>query len=152
MSERGTDLKRRVDRQMDDIAAAFANLGEADLTKPDLKRKGRTVADAAAHIAEGYHFLVRFLWSAGYVPGGSAGGHGHERPTALSLPELRQRLDDGRIEISVIADLTDQQLDSVPPPKSSRFSDGRRSLELAIEEVIAHQTQHLTDLKTAVAE
>ena len=161
MSERAEGLMQKVIRQIDDIAEVFATLSEADLAKPrppgeesgksDHVAKGRTLGDAASHIAEGYHFIVRFLESAGYVPGGPAGGSIHGRGPAPSLPELRKRVGEAKAEVSVIADLTDEQLDSVPPPKSSRFSDGRRSLERVIEEAIAHQAEHLNDLKRTVA-
>lgn len=91
------------------------------------------------------------LKSAGYVPGAPAGGSIHGRGPAPTLPKLRKRLAEARAEVGIIADLIDEQLDSVPPPKSSRLSDGRRSLEQVIEEVIAHQAGHLNDLKRAVA-
>ena len=151
MSQRGEDLLDKVKRQIDDIAQVFERLGEADLAKADPERKGRTIGEAAGHIAEGYHFLVRFLTSAGHVPGRPAGGNIHGRGPELALPSLRTRLAEARTEVGIIANLADQQLDSVPPPKSSRFSNGRRSLEQLIEEVIVHQAQHLNDLKSALA-
>lgn len=161
MSGRGEKLMGKVTRQIDDIAEVFATLSEADLAKPRPASeesgksghvaKGRSVGDAAAHIAEGYHFIVRFLRRAGHVPGAPAGVRIHGRGPEPSLPELRKRLAEAKPEVGVIADLTDEQLDNVPPPKSSRFSDGRRSLEQVIEEAIAHQAGHLNDLKRAVA-
>lgn len=70
---------------------------------------------------------------------------------APNPPELRKRLAETKAEVGIIADLTDEQLDGAPPPKRSRFSDGRRTLEQVIEEAIAHQAQHLADLTAAVA-
>ena len=151
MTQRGTDLVEKVTRQIDDIAEVFDRLGEADLTRADPGREGRTIGEAAGHIAEGYHFLVRFLTSAGHVPGRPPGGSIHGRGPEVAPPSLRARLAEARIEVGIIANLTDQQLDSVPPPKSSRFSNGRRTLEQLIEEVINHQEQHLNDLKSALA-
>lgn len=108
------------------------------------------MGDAAAHIAEGYHFIVRFLRSVGYIPGAPADGSIHGRGPEPTQPELRKRLAAARHEVGIIADLTDEQLDSVPPAKSSRFSDGRRTLEQVIEEAIAHQAEHLSDLRSAM--
>lgn len=150
MSQRGAELSDKVTRQIDDIARFFDGLSEADLAKADPERKGRTIGEAAAHIAEGYHFLVRLLKSAGHVPGEPPGGSIHGRGPAPSLPALRGRLAEARTEVRIITDLTNEQLDSVPPPKSSRFSDGRRAIKQVIEEVVAHQAQHLADLKHAV--
>lgn len=161
MSRRGAELTEKVVRQIDDIADFFVTLSQADLAKPrppgEASRKsghvagGRTLGDAAAHIAEGYHFILRFLRSAGYVSGAPVGGSIHGRGPAPIPSELRKRLAEAKTEVGIIADLTDEQLDSVPPPKSSRFSDGRRTLEQLIEKCIGHQAQHLIDLKGAVA-
>jgi len=161
MSARGEALMNKVTRQIEDIAQVFATLSDSDLSRPrstgedsDRTRhaaKGNSVGDAAAHIAEGYHFIARFLRSAGYVSGAPAGGSIHGRAPAPDLPALRKRLDQAKTEVGVIADLTDEQLESVPPARSSRFSNGRRSLEQVIEEAITHQAQHLADLKAAVA-
>ncbi|MES2136949.1 MAG: hypothetical protein V4502_07820 [Pseudomonadota bacterium] len=46
--------------------------------------------------------------------------------------------------------LADGQLGRVPPARTSRFSDGRRSIEEIIEAVIAHQAEHLGQLRAAV--
>ena len=151
MSQRGTELLVKVTRQVDDIAEVFDRLGEADLARADPGRQGRTIGEAAGHIAEGYHFLVRFLASMGHVPGRPPGGSIHGRGPELALASLRTRLAEAKAEVGIIAGLTDEQLDSVPPPKSSRFSDGRRTLEQLIEEVILHQAQHLSDLTSALA-
>lgn len=160
MCARGEALMKKVIRQIGDIDEVFASLNEADLAKArppgeesgksGHAAKGRTLGDAAAHIAEGYHFIVRFLRSAGYVPGAPAGGSIHGRGPSPTPIELRKRLTEAKSEIGIIADLTDEQLDSVPPAKSSRFSDGRRTLEQVIEEAIAHQAEHLSDLRSAM--
>jgi len=149
MSQRGTALMDKASRQIDEIGALFAALGEADLARPSLERPGRTVGEEAAHIAEGYHFMGRFLQSAAYLTGGPAGGGVHGRGIAPTLSGLRERLAEGRAAIGKLVDLTDEQLDSVPPAKSSRFSDGRRNLEQVLEEVIAHQAGHLIELQRA---
>lgn len=152
MSERAGELMRKASRQIGDIAEFFDTLDEADLRKPVPGRAGDTVGAAAAHMAEGYHYLGRFLQAAGYVPAppataNSRYGHGH----AAGLSNMRDRLASGRNPIGLLGNLSSGQLASLPPAGSSRFSDGRRTLEQAIEDVIAHQAAHLVTLKGAVA-
>src|SRR5918993_5777237 len=77
-------------------------------------------------------------------------GHGRTLPPA-TLPDVVDRLTAGKAPIGLLADLTDEQLDSVPPAGSSRFSDGCRTLEQVIDAVIAHQAAHLVTPKRAVA-
>lgn len=148
MAPRAIELMERANRQIDEIAALFGAIAEADLAKPSAERPRRTVGDEAAHIAEGYHFLGRFLQ--GYLSGAQPSGGVHGHGVAPSLSGLRERLAGSRAVIAELAKLTDEQLDSVPPAKSSRFSDGRRTLEQVTEEVIAHQASHLAELKRSV--
>lgn len=110
-------------RQLDEMADVVATLSEPDLRKPcPDDSAGDTLGALAAHMAEGYHFLGRFLQAAGYVPGGPPSGnghghaHGHERaqpPAAAS--DVLARMTAGTAPIGLLADLTDEQLDSVPP-------------------------------------
>jgi hypothetical protein len=163
MSERGTRLMAKADRQLSEMIEFFVTLDEADLRKPCPEDSaGDTVGAVAAHMAQGYHFLGRFLQADGYVAGSPATGnrkgrghryrHGHGRTFApAALPDVVDRLTGGKAPIGLLADLTDEQLDSVPPAGSSRFSDGSRTLEQVIDEVIAHQAAHLVTLKRAVA-
>jgi len=167
MSERGTRLMAKADRQLSEMIEFFGTLDEADLHKPCPDESaedsaGDTVGAVAAHMAQGYHFLGKFLQADGYVPGSPATGnrkrrghryrpgHGRTFPPA-ALPDVVDRLTGGKAPIGLLAHLTDEQLDSVPPAGSSRFSDGSRALEQVIDEVIAHQAAHLVTLKRAVA-
>ena len=162
MSERGTELMTRMSRQLDEIDEFFGRLNDADLPKPCRDEggddPGRTVGAVAAHVAEGYHRLGQFLRSAGYVGQSPAGEtshsneHGHGRANSPEVtPDLLNRLIAGKAPIGLLADLTDEQLDSVPAAGSSRFSDGRKTLEQIIDQVIAHQAAHLAALQRAVA-
>lgn len=157
MSERGTELMAKVSRQLDEMAEFVRNLNEADLRKPcPDDDAGDTVGAVVAHMAEGYHSVGRFLQSTGYVPGSLATGkshghgHGHERAHAPeAVPDVLDRLTSGKTPIGLLADLTDEQFDSVPPAVN-RFADGRRTLERVIDAVIAHQAAHLVTLERAV--
>ena len=159
MSERGTRLMAKADGQLAEITEFFGTLDETDLRKscPDESAEhsaGDTVGTVAAHMAEGYRHLGWFLRATGYVPGPPSTGnnHGHEHSRAPDvLPDMRDRLAGGKVPIRLLADLTDEQLDSVPPASSSRFSDGRRTLEQVIDAAIAHQAAHLATLRRALA-
>jgi hypothetical protein len=159
----------RVSQQFDEITEFFGTLTDADLRKPcpdkDGDVAGDTVGPAAAHLAEGYHRLGRFLRSAGYAPGspatthGYGHGHGHDHqraqapeavPDVLDVPGLLDWLIDGKAAIGLLADLSDEQLDSVPA-RVNQFADGRRTLAQVIDETFAHQAAHLATLKRAVA-
>ena len=156
MSERGARLMAKAQRQLSEMIEFFGTLDEADLRKPCTEESaedspGETVAAVAAYTAEGYHHLGRFLEAAGYVSGipetGNGHGHGH---VPEALPDMRDRLVVGKSLIGLLGDLTDEQLDSVPPAGSSRFSDGCRTLDQVIEAVITHQEAHLLTMRRAV--
>ena len=66
-----------------------------------------------------------------------------------ALPDMRDRLAAGKALIGLLGDLTDEQLDSMPPAGSSRFSDGCRTLDQVIEAVITHQEAHLLTMQRA---
>ncbi len=149
----------KASQQLDEMTEFFGSMDEADLRKPCLKvDTGSTVGAVAAHAAEISHYLGRFLQDTGYVPESLAtgnshsNGHGHAATEALPhLADLLERLTSGKASIGLLADLTDKQLDSVPPAGSGRFANGRRSLERAIDAIIAHQAALLVTLKQAVA-
>lgn len=167
MSERGTRLMAKADGQLSEMIEFFGTLNEVDLHKPYPDEStedsaGDTVGAVAAHMAQGYHFLGKLLQADGYVLGSPVTGnrkgsghryrpgHGRTLPPA-ALSDVVDRLTAGKTPIGLLADLTDEQLDSVPPAGSSRFSDGSWTLEQVIDEVIAHQAAHLATLKRAVA-
>jgi len=150
---------RKASRQLDEMVEFFGTLDEADLRNPcpdddTGDSAGDTVGAVAAHMAQGYHFLGRFLQAEGYVSGPPSTGnkHSHDHGHAPeALPDIRDRLTGGKAPIGLLADLTDEQLDSVPPAGSSRFSDGSRTLEQVVDAAIAHQAAHLVTLQRAVA-
>jgi hypothetical protein len=162
VSHRGTELRTRMSQQLDEITEFVGTLTDADLRKPCPDETGHdaghTVGAAATHLADGYQRLGQFLLSAGYVPGspaaGTSHGHGHgyghqHAQAPVGVPDLLDRLVGGKAPIGLLAELTDEQLDSVPA-SANRFADGHRTLEQVINEVIAHQAAHLEALRRAV--
>jgi hypothetical protein len=49
-----------------------------------------------------------------------------------------------------MAELTDDQLDSVPPVGSFRFCDGQRTLEQVVASLLKHQGRQVDAMKAAV--
>ncbi len=160
MSERGTELITKARRQLAEMAEFFDTLDDVDLLRIYHDEgagdgPGDTVGEVAAHMAEGYQFLGRFLHASGYVPGAPTKGishdysHGHNHAQApAAVSDILERL--SKAPIGLLADLTDEQFDSMPPAGSSRFSDGHRSLYEVIDAVIAHQEAHLVALIRAI--
>jgi hypothetical protein len=162
VSARGTDLMNKASSQLAEATGLVDKLTEAELSAlcPDESDDGagHTVGAVAAHLAEGYGRLGQFLRASGYAPHTSAtdshdhASHEHhgEGPVLESVPAVLNRLAAGTASVGLLAGLTDQQLDSVPDDRSSRFSDGRRTLAQVLDVAIAHQAEHLAALKRAV--
>lgn len=153
MSERGAELMMKASRQLSQMTEFFATLSATDLLRPcAVGEVGDAVGALAAHIAEGYHRLGRLLASAAHAPG-AVPARGHEHGSvgeAVTLPDLLQHLMDGQIPISTLAALTADQLHATAPP-IPHVCDSNRTLEGAIEDVIAHQAEHLASLRQALS-
>jgi hypothetical protein len=154
----GIELMEKVRQQLDEVAAVFAAVDDADLSKHCPNEDGEatgTVAAAAAHLAEGYARLGRFLDSTGYVPPVPAAdpehGHGHRRaPPPATVADVLELLHRAEQPVTLLGDLTDEQLDSVPA-KANRFTDEHRTLRQVISEMTSHQAAHLAAVKRALA-
>lgn len=152
-------LMEKVQQQLDDAVLVFAAADDTDLTRrcsdEEVGATG-TVAEAAAHLAEGYVRLGRFLHSTGYVPAASTAqahvhgdGHGGAPPPA-TVADVLALLRAMRMPAALLGGLTDEQLDSVPA-KANRFADGRRTLRQVLDAMAAHQAAHLAAVKRALA-
>ncbi len=139
-----------------------------------------TVAACALHTADNYLRIAGFLQAASEMPSPDAGaahgrhqiprfllGHGprgdaesgHDQGTHggdytaenVDLDGLLERLSAGRAALSLLADLTDEQLGAVPPTGSFRFCDGQRTLEQVVASVLKHQTHQIDAIRAALA-
>jgi hypothetical protein len=63
---------------------------------------------------------------------------------------LLERLSTGREALSLLADLTDGQLDTVPPAGSFRFCDGQRTLGEVISGLLKHQRHQIDAVNSAL--
>lgn len=168
MSTRSTTLMTAASRQLDEAAEFLGALSAVDLHKPCRDDSGDGAGDAvgtaAAHLVDGYRRLGRFVQSlrsspepaataaptaAGY--GRAHGhGHGHQHPGAPeTVSDLLAALVEVKAPIGLLAELTDQELDGVSA-EGNRFADGKRTLEQAIDAMLAHQDAHLVALRRAL--
>jgi hypothetical protein len=149
MSERGTRLLETVDGQISELIAILSSRDDAALRLPCPGREklgDGTFAACASHTAENYHRIAGFL--AGH--GGDRHDHNQSAENA-DLHRLLDRLSTARASLTLLANLTDQQLDAVPPASGIRFCDGQRTLEQVVTSMLKHQSHQIDTLKTAAA-
>jgi hypothetical protein len=63
-----------------------------------------------------------------------------------------ERLAVARRRVQTLADLTDAQLDSIPPSGAMRFADGKRTLERVISGMLTHQASQRDAVEAALAQ
>jgi hypothetical protein len=107
----------------------------------------------------GAHRIPRFLRGLGHGPGtsahdqhGPAGGEHEDRYTAanVDLAAVGEQLSVSRETLGRLAELTDSQLDAIPPKDSFRFCDGQRTLEQVLTGLLKHQSHQIEALSTAI--
>ncbi|MHB8693942.1 MAG: hypothetical protein ACYDHH_22105 [Solirubrobacteraceae bacterium] len=166
MNDRGAQLQDTANRQISELTGLISTRAEAVLPLPCPGREklgDGTVAACAMHTADNYHWIAAFL--------NGLGGGGRHRLARLrhhhgadqhqddyysadniNLQTLLERLSAGRGALSALADLTDEQLDTVPPASEMRFCDGQRTLDQVVTSMLKHQSYQLDALKAASAE
>jgi hypothetical protein len=149
MSERGTRLLETVDGQISELIAVLSSRDDAALRLPCPGREklgDGTVAACASHTAENYHRIAGFL-----VGQGEQTHDHHHGAENADLDGLLDRLSTGRASLSLLANLTNDQLDAVPPASGIRFCDGQRTLEQVVTSMLKHQRHQIDALKAAAA-
>jgi hypothetical protein len=108
--------------------------------------------------AHGGHRIPRFLRALGHGPQDHAlQDHSHEQhdngytANNIDLDALVAQLNASRHTLGRIVELTDSQLDAIPPKDSFRFCDGQRTLEQVLAALLKHQAHQVEALETAVA-
>jgi hypothetical protein len=149
MSERGLRLLRTADAQISELIELFSGRDDAVLAEPcrdRAKLADGTIGAVAWHTAENYRRI------AGFVNNQPDSGHADVRPAqAVTLPELVGLLTSGRDALQSLGDLSDAQLNTVPPAGAMRFCDGRRTLQEVITALLAHQANNVETLKAAAS-
>jgi hypothetical protein len=138
-----------------------------------------SVAAAARHTADNYQRIASFVQTSGRISAAHAPaqrgahriprflpsfGHGpadHAGPPATGLPDdhytadtidpgaLVTQLAAARDTLGQLAEVTDGQLDAIPPKGSFRFCDGQRTLEQVLASLLKHQSHQLDALRSA---
>ncbi|MHB8659605.1 MAG: hypothetical protein ACYC91_16970 [Solirubrobacteraceae bacterium] len=162
MSERGNQLLDTADRQISELTGLVSTCDEAALRLPCPGREklgDGTIGACALHTSDNYHRIAGFV-------GGHSGGdgigrflhgrdvgkpHGDYGAENLDVQALLDRLSTGRSALGVLADLTDEQLDAVPPASDMKFCDGQRTLEQVVTSMLNHQNHQVDALKAATA-
>jgi hypothetical protein len=115
---------------------------------------------SAAHQPAGHggHRIPRFLRTLGHGPQDHAArDHGADRhddayiPDHIDLDAVVAQLSASRDALARIAELTDSQLDQVPPKDSFRFCDGQRTLQQVLAGLVKHQAHQVEVLSDALA-
>lgn len=180
MSERATQLHQLADAQLSGLIDLLSARDETALSLPCPGREklgDGTVAACASHTADNYLRIAAFLRGEDHQSDehGSDRGrgphripsflrahshrsghdqHGHSAPPNAENVDrdgLLQRLSAGRDAFHVLTELTDEQLDAVPPASDMKFCDGQRTLEQIVTNLLNHQRHQLDALKAALA-
>jgi hypothetical protein len=163
MNERGTQLQETANSQISELIALISTPGEAALRLPCAGREklgDGTVAACAMHTADNYNRIAGFLQSqrggghtriAKLLYRHGEDKHHNYRADNIDLPALLDRLSAAQAALSVLADLTEAQLDTVPPASEMKFCDGQRTLQQIVTNLLNHQSHQLDALKAAIA-
>jgi hypothetical protein len=150
VSERALQLQRTAHAQIAELIELFSGRDDAVLAEPcrgRAKLADGTIGAVAWHTAENYGRIARFVCNQ------PDGGHTDARSAqAITLPELVGLLIGGRDALQPLGDLSDAQLNTVPPAGAMRFCDGRRTLQEVITRLLAHQANNVETLKTAASQ
>jgi hypothetical protein len=139
MIKRAQQLHATAEQQIGELVDLTSTLDDAALRRPCPGREklgDGTVGALARHTADNYHRIAAFVstgdrTSAAHGPtdhaqhGPSRGQAGHEYVAGnVELGALATQLSVARGDFSRLAELTDVQLDAIPPKDSFRFCDG----------------------------
>jgi hypothetical protein len=75
---------------------------------------------------------------------------GDYKAATIDLLSLLERLSTGREILNLVTDMTNEQLDAVPPAGSFRFCDGQRTLEQVVCSLLKHQRHQIDAMEAAV--
>jgi hypothetical protein len=151
MSLRAQQLNKTADGQIAELVERLLTAGEEGLTRPCPGRErlgDGTVGAVGAHTSDNYHRIARFVGTI------RNGGEQHEpdqhgeayRASEITLDVVLTRLAAARDALATVGQLSDDQMDSVPPAGAMRFADGERTLEHILASLLKHQHQQVTAL------
>ena len=93
-----------------------------------------------------------FLRSVGHRPPDHGAGQDQYTADTVDVAGMLDQLSATRTTLGRLAELTDRQLDAIPPNGSFRFCDGRRTLEHVLASLLKHQGHQIDALTAVIAE
>jgi hypothetical protein len=164
MTERAQQLHAVAEQQIGELVDLVSALDDAALQRPCPGREklgDGTVAALARHTADNYQRIAAFVatserLSARHEPmdhpqHGPSRGHDDEYLAGnFDRAALVAQLSVARGSFGRVAELTDVQLDAIPPKDSFRFCDGQRTLDQVLANLLKHQGHQLDALRAAV--
>jgi hypothetical protein len=102
------------------------------------------------------HRIPRLLRALGHGPASHdehrpAGQHGGLYTVdSIQLDAVVEQLSASRVTLGRITELTDSQLNAIPPKDSFRFCDGQRTLEQVLVSLLKHQRHQVDALASAI--
>jgi hypothetical protein len=156
MSRRAQQLHKTADGQIAELTERLSTVGTEGLTRPCPGREklgDGTIGAVAAHTTDNYHRIARFVAAirdAGEQHQPDQHGDGYHAPK-IKLDVLLARLATARDALATIGQLSDEQLDSVPPAAEMRFADGERTLVQILASLLKHQDHQVNALAAGLA-
>lgn len=155
MTHRSTQLLDTANEQIAELHKLLSTHGQETLNQPCPGRENLgngTIGATVQHLAQAYQLLAQFIQPQPQAPDSRqpAGHRDHQGPhrhqhddERASLRDLLQQLSTAATALGALAELTDQQLDAVPPAGGFRYCDGQRPVEHVITNVLRHQQHHV---------
>jgi len=178
VNQRAAELFNRAEGQILALNTLLAGVDDSALGLPCRAKLGDgTVGAISMFIADNYLRIADDVHEASTQARPTRSGHRipkwashgrpqHRDPSGRDQPhaandsytgpfELRaiiERLAVARRRVLTLADLTDAQLDSIPPSGAMRFADGKRTLERVITGMLTHQASQRDAVAAALAQ
>jgi hypothetical protein len=141
--------------QIAELTALLSAGGDAALTLP-CPGRGKlgdgTVGAVALHTADNYRRIAEFVQAttsgqAMHSAGDHAQHGSHLRAQDAQVDDLRHQLAAASEALALLAALSDDQLDAVPPEGQMKFCDGERTVEQIVASLLKHQRHQIDALK-----
>lgn len=158
MSERVDQIVAEFERRNAEAIEFISRLNESELTAPCDDPAGTTVGDTVAHLAHGVAPALQWVSvtltgatdeSTAAADGGHSHGHSDSHGDLVG-EAVRQLRHWDQTMTSMLRELTDERLDSVPPAAEG-ITDGNTPLGQILTFLSAHLTEHLEFMKNALA-
>ena len=155
MSERSHRLFETAERQITELLTLVSSADNEVVRRqcPGREKLGDgTVAAVASFVADNYLRIVGFVHGAGAATHTAGAGHDSGyRAENIDVSGLVEHVSNVRVAVRVLADLTDDELDRVPPAGEARFCDGTRTAEQVLTSMLKHQGHQIDALSAAIA-